>query len=167
MGTVAAMRLQPYGDSDLALTRALENDPVVMRHLGGIATEDRAQEVHAKRMAGVAGGDWYRTVTVDGDPEPVGLVAIWRSDFAGQPIYEIGAMVRPGHHGKSVGVTASKVLIEEFRAAGTATELHCFSAIGNVGAERGARASGFTPIGECDLDYEGQPLRCVHWVQEL
>jgi RimJ/RimL family protein N-acetyltransferase len=167
MGTVAAMRLQPYGDSDLALTRVLENDPIVMRHLGGLAAEDRAQAVHDKRMAGIARGDWYRTVIVDGDPEPVGVVAIWRGEFEGEPIYEVGAMIRPSHHGSHVGATASLAIIDEFRAAGRAGELHCFTGIGNIAAERGARAAGFTPIGECDLDYEGQPLRFVHWVLDL
>lgn len=161
------MRIQPYGEADLALTRSLENDPIVMRHLGGIPVEDRARAVHEKRLAGAADGDWYFAVYGDDDPEPAGLVAIWRGEFEGAPIHEIGAMFRPAHHGKRLAVPASRQIIADFRAAGKADRLHCFTALGNTAAVHGARGAGFTPIGQCDLDYEGQPLRCLHWMMDL
>ena len=162
------MRIRQYGDGDLALTRSLETDPIVMRHLGGIAAaEDRARAVHDKRMAGVADGDWYFTVFSDDDPAPAGLLAIWRSEFAGAPIWEFGAMFRPDYHGKRIALPAGLQIIADFQAAGRTDRLHCFTALGNTAAVYGAHGVKFRPIGECDLDYEGQPLRCLHWVRDL
>jgi RimJ/RimL family protein N-acetyltransferase len=161
------MILRPYDDSDLDLTRSLETDPVVMRHLGGASGDDRASSVHAKRMAGIAAGDLYRAVVPEGATEAAGLVAIWREEFDGAVIHEIGAMFRPDQHRRGLGIAASRVLIDEFRAGGAADRLHCFTAIGNVAAERAAPIVGFRPIGECDLDYEGRSLRCRHWVLDL
>ena len=158
------MRLQPYGAGDLTLTRALEIDPIVMRHLGGVAGEDRARAVHDKRMAGIAAGDLYRTVVPDDGAEPVGLVAIWRDEFQGAPIHEFGIMFRPEHHRRGLGMSASRQIIAEFRASGRSPELHAFSSVGNEATDQAAPILGFTQVGECDLDYEGQPLRCRHWL---
>jgi RimJ/RimL family protein N-acetyltransferase len=161
------MTLRPYGDADLALTRALETDPIVMRHLGGPSDEDRVRAVHDKRMAGIAAGDLFRVVVPDGGGEPVGLVAVWREEFEGAEIHEFGIMFRPEHHRRGLGMIASREIIAEFRAGGVADRLHSFTAVGNGAAETAAPILGFRPVGECDLDYEGQPLRCLHWVMDF
>ena len=161
------MILRPYTDGDLALTRSMEFDPVVMRHLGGAADEDRALSVHRKRLAGIAAGDWYYTVTPEGADEPAGLIAVWRSDFEGEAIYELGLMFGAAHHRQGLGLAASKKVIAEFTAAGLAPQLHGFTAVDNVASEQGAYALGFRLIGETDLDYEGRPLRCYHWVLDV
>jgi RimJ/RimL family protein N-acetyltransferase len=161
------MELRPYGEADLALTTALENDPVVMRHLGGVAGAGRPLDVHRKRLAGVAAGEWYRTVVPDDEDEPVGLVAVWRTPWEGGTIHEFGIMFRPEHQRRRLGLAASLQLFDEVAAAGTVPEVHAFTAVGNEPADQGCRRLGFTPVGECDLDYEGEALRCRHWVRPL
>lgn len=161
------MILRPYTDDDLALTRAMEFDPVVMRHLGGAAGEDRALAVHRKRLAGIEAGDWYYTVTPDGGDAPVGLVAVWRSDFGGEQIFELGLMFRADHHRQGLGLAAGKRVVADLAASGRATQLHGFTSVDNVASEQGAYALGFRLLGETDLDYEGRPLRCYHWVLDL
>ena len=140
---------------------------MVMRHLGGAAGGDRSAEVHRRRMAGVAAGDWYRTIVADLSPEPVGLVAIWRTPWEGGEIHEFGVMFRPEHQRRGLGVAASRLLFAEVRAAGTVPRVHAFSTIGNEGAARGCRRLGFALTGDCDLDYEGVPLRCHHWERDI
>ncbi len=157
------MRLRPYGEADLVLTTALETDPVVMRHLGGAAGPGRARAVHRKRLAGAAAGDWYRTVLPDGADEPVGLVAVWRTTWEGATIHEFGVMFRPEHQRRGLGVAAGRLLLAEVGPA--VPEVHAFTAVGNEGAARGCRQLGFTRVADCDLDYEGEPLRCHHWVR--
>jgi RimJ/RimL family protein N-acetyltransferase len=161
------MRLCPYGEADLALTTALETDPVVMRHLGGAAGADRALAVHRKRLAGAAAGDWYRTIVPGGAAEPVGLVGVWRTPWEGREIHEFGVMFRPEHQRRGMGVAAGRMLFDELRAAGAVRRVHAFSSVGNEGAARGCRRLGFALAGDCDLDYEGAPLRCHHWVRDL
>jgi RimJ/RimL family protein N-acetyltransferase len=161
------MILRPYGEDDLALTRSMELDPLVMRHLGGAADEDRALSVHRQRLAGQAAGDWYFTVLPEEGAEPVGIVAIWRSDFEGEQIYELGLMFRAGSHRQGHGLAASRQVIADFAAAGLAPQLHGFTSIDNVASEQGAHVLGFRLVGESDLDYEGRPLRCYHWVLDV
>ena len=161
------MELRPYGESDLALTTALETDPVVMRHLGGAAGAQRAADVHRKRLAGAAAGEWYRTIVPDPATGPVGLVAIWRTPWEGGTIHEFGVMFRPEHQRRGLGVAASLRLFDEVRATGTVPEVHAFTTVGNEGAARGCRRLGFTLLGDCDLDYEGEALRCHHWFRSL
>jgi RimJ/RimL family protein N-acetyltransferase len=161
------MSLRPYDDSDLALTEALEMDQRVMLHLGGVSDAAGARAVHEKRMAGIAAGDLYRVVVPDGATEPVGLVAVWREEFEGAEIHEFGIMFRPEHHRRGLGMVASREIIAEFRASGVADRLHSFTTVGNVAAATAAPILGFRLIGECDLDYEGKPLRCHHWVMDF
>lgn len=163
-GILAGMQLRDYQDSDLALTRALEIDPIVMRHLGGVPGADRAQAVHDKRMAGVAAGDLYWTITPDTGDAPVGLVAIWREEFRGETIHEYGIMMLPQAHRQGLGLIASRRIIEAFRDSGKAHELHAFSSIGNIATDTAGPILGFRRIEDVDLDYEGSPLRCHHWV---
>jgi RimJ/RimL family protein N-acetyltransferase len=163
-GILARMQLRDYQDSDFALTRALEIDPIVMRHLGGVPEADRARAVHDKRIAGVAAGDLYWTITPDGADEPAGLVAIWREEFRGEQIFEYGIMMRPASHRQGLGLIASRTIIAAFRDSGQADELHAFSSIGNIATDTAGPILGFRRIEDVDLDYEGSPLRCHHWI---
>jgi RimJ/RimL family protein N-acetyltransferase len=72
-------------------------------------------------------------------------------------------MFRPGHQRRGLGVAAGEALFAEIGPA--VPELHAFTAVGNEGAARGCRRLGFTRLADCDLDYEGRPLRCHHWVR--
>jgi RimJ/RimL family protein N-acetyltransferase len=118
-------------------------------------------------MAGAAAGDLYRAVVPEGATEPIGLVAIWREQFEGAEIHEFGIMFRPDHHRQGLGMVASRQIIAEFRDSGVSDRLHSFSAVGNEATDHAAPILGFRRIGECDLDYEGQPLRCHHWVMDF
>jgi RimJ/RimL family protein N-acetyltransferase len=166
------VELVPYGESDWPLTAALETDPVVMRHLGGSAMnsapgEARLRMVHDKRVAGAAVGDRYRTIVPDGATAPVGVVAIWRTVWQGQSVAELGVMLQVDYQRSGLGVAACRRLIDEVRAEGTVHELHAFTEVDNVGGTRVCRQLGFTLVGSCDLDYEGEPLRCHHWRKAL
>lgn len=158
------MHLRPYGEADLALTAALEIDPVVMRHLGGAAGDDRVRVVHEKRLAGVAAGDRYRTVTPAGAVSPVGIVAIWRTRWEEASIFELGVMFLPAHQRLGLGLAAARLLLEDFWAAGVSDTVHAFTAVDNVPAGQACIRLGFQLEGDCDLDYEGRPLRCHHWL---
>src|SRR6185369_12986527 len=155
-GTV---RLRPYAAADLALTAALESDPAVMRHLGGVGTGGRIGDVHERRLAGAARGDWYRVIVPDGGSAPVGLVAVWASVWAGDPVWELGVMLLPGHQHRGIAADAVLALFAEIRAARPLPPVHAFTGTGNRAAARIARRLGFTALGEVDLDYEGRPLR--------
>ncbi|WP_432826794.1 GNAT family N-acetyltransferase [Dactylosporangium sp. CA-092794] len=161
------MRLRPYTEQDRWLTEALETDPDVMRHLGGPAPLGRVPGVHERRLRD-GGGEWFRTVLADPDDTPAGVVAVFRSAWQDEEIAELGVMLLPGRqrrHGLAVG--AVRLIVTEVRASGLVPRIHAFIGVDNVAAAAVARRIGFAGAGVVDLDYEGEPIRCGHWVLEL
>ncbi|MEV4636458.1 GNAT family N-acetyltransferase [Actinoplanes sp. NPDC049548] len=160
------MRLRPYAEEDLRLTRRLESDPGVVGHLGGTGDEEHVAQVHQRRMAGVAEGDLYYVIVPDGTEEPVGIIAIWRSEVAGELVHELGAMLIPDYQARGVAGRAFEQLLPLAVAQGVRV-LHSFPAVTNGPSNAILRKLLFTRIDDCDLDYEGRPLRCAHWVRDL
>ncbi|MEU7869270.1 GNAT family N-acetyltransferase [Dactylosporangium sp. NPDC049140] len=161
------MRLRRYSEQDRSLTAALERDAEVMAHLGGPAPGDRASHVHERRLAGQE-REWYRTVLAEPGDTPAGVVAVFRSTWEGREIHELGIMLLPGRarrHGLAAG--AVRLVVEEVRASGLVREVHAFIGAGNRAAAVVARRTGFVDTGPCDVDYEGVPIRCDHWVLYL
>ncbi|MGA5301882.1 GNAT family N-acetyltransferase [Nucisporomicrobium flavum] len=160
------MRLRPYADEDRGLTLRLETDPQVVGHLGGTGDEEHADRVHRRRLAEVAAGDLIFTILPEGEAAPVGVIAIWRSEWESRPIHELGAMLVPGHQARGVAYEAFQQLLPRARDRGVGL-LHAFPAVTNGPSNAILRKLGFTRGEDCDLDYEGRPLRCAHWVRDL
>jgi RimJ/RimL family protein N-acetyltransferase len=161
------MRLRPYAEEDRRLTAELENDPEVMRHLGGPAPAGQADRVHERRLAAGA-GEWFRTILADPGDEPAGVVAVFRSTWNGEEIAELGIMLRPGlarRHG--LGGAALRLILDEVRASGLVRQVHGFTGLGNRAAAVVARRAGFVSTGPCEVDYEGAPISSEHWVLDL
>jgi RimJ/RimL family protein N-acetyltransferase len=160
------MKLLPYSDVDRDLTLALELDPAVMGHLGGVADANEAESVHQERLAAVARGDLYFTIVPDGESDPVGIIAIWRTDWKAAPIHELGAMLIPDFHARGLVVQAFDLILPRARGNGI-SRLDSFPAVANHASNTVLRKLGFSRLEECDLDYQGRPLRCAHWMLDL
>jgi RimJ/RimL family protein N-acetyltransferase len=164
---VTATRLRPYTDADLPLTVALETDPVVKRELGGVLDAQEAARVHRERLERMSRGELFYTVYVDDDPEPAGIGAVFATPWDGEVIYEAGIMLLPDKARRGVGQATLAQLAERARTELRLARVHGFTAVGNDGGNTICRRLGWTLLGECDLDYEGRPLRCNHWVKDL
>jgi RimJ/RimL family protein N-acetyltransferase len=160
------MEIRPYGEGDRRLTLALESDPAVMGHLGGTVDADDAAQVHERRMAAIAEGDLFYTIVVGDSAEPAGIVAIWRSEWDSRPVHELGGMLLPRYHAQGLMVRAVNLLLPLAGDSGV-TELHSFPGITNRPSNTVLGKLGFRRLDDCDLDYEGRPLRCAHWVRDL
>jgi RimJ/RimL family protein N-acetyltransferase len=160
------VEIRPYGEGDRQLTLALESDPDVMGHLGGTVDAADATRVHEGRMAAVANGDLFYTIVPDGGAEPAGIVAIWRSEWDSRPVHELGGMLLPRFHARGLMVRAVNMLLPIARDGGV-TELHSFPGVTNRPSNAVLDKLGFRRLDDCDLDYEGRPLRCAHWVRDL
>ena len=161
------VELVPYADGDLALTVALEADAVVKGQLGGPIGADEAERIHRDRLARTGHGELFFTIVPGGSAQPVGVAAIFQSRWGGGVIHEAGVMVLPGSSGRGVGAQALRHLGERAGADLHLTQLHGFTAITNESGNRLCRSLGWRMLGQCDLDYEGRPLRCNHWVLDL
>jgi RimJ/RimL family protein N-acetyltransferase len=163
---VGIVELRTYSEQDRQLTLALESDPEVVRHLGGVVDADGAAHVHERRMAAVAGGDLFCTIIPDGASEPVGVVAIWRAEWESRPIHELGGMLVPEYHARGIMARAVTMLLPRAVHAGV-RELHSFPGVTNRPSNAVLERLGFQRLEDCDLDYEGRPIRCAHWLRDL
>lgn len=162
------MEIRPYTDADIALTEALECDPVVMTELGGAMPKDHIPRVHAKRLRLVAEGTcWWFVIVPDPATGPVGTVGMWAGDHRGESIFEMGWMVLPAHQGKGHASAAVRLCLERAREQGRFSPLHAFPGVTNGPSNGICRKAGFRKLEECDIDYAGRPLRCNHWRIEL
>jgi RimJ/RimL family protein N-acetyltransferase len=159
--------LRPYGEGDRELTLALESDPVVKRDLGGPIGEAEAERIHEDRLDRMRGGELFYTIGVAQEQEKVGIAAVFRTPWAGDVIHEAGVMLLPGRAGQGVGREALRLLGERAHDELGLAELHGFTAVTNVGGNAICRRLGWSVREEIDLDYEGRPLRCNHWVLDL
>jgi RimJ/RimL family protein N-acetyltransferase len=157
--------LRPYGEGDRELTLALESDAAVKRDLGGPIGAAEAERIHEDRLARMAGGELFYTIGVA--RETAGVAAVFRSPWAGGVIHEAGVMLLPGRAGRGVGREALRQLGERARDELGLAELHGFTAVTNAAGNAICRRLGWSVREEVDLDYEGRPLRCNHWVLDL
>ena len=165
-----SVHLAPYTDADRPLTVALETNPVVKRDLGGVLDAEEAERIHRERLERMGKGELFYTVRIGDDPEPVGIVAVFRTPFEGAEVNEIGIMILPGRTGRGgrgVGMEALRRLAEHARAELGPTRLHGFTSVDNDVINLIGARLGWTNIGQADLDYEGRPMRCNHWILDL
>jgi RimJ/RimL family protein N-acetyltransferase len=157
--------LRPYGEGDRKLTLALESDPAVKRDLGGPIGAAEAERIHDERLTRMAGGELFYTIGVG--QGTAGIAAVFRTPWAGGVIHEAGVMLLPGRAGQGVGREALRLLGERARDELGLAELHGFTAVSNAAGNAICRRLGWGVREEIDLDYEGRPLRCNHWVLDL
>jgi RimJ/RimL family protein N-acetyltransferase len=157
------MELARYRDADLALSEALETDPVVMRELGGPIDRARLPVVHARRVS----DPWYFTIVPEPAGPAVGTIGIWETEHEGVTLHETGWMVLPAFQGRGIASRALSILIERARAAPEIRSMHAFPPISNAPSNALCRKFDFTLLGERAFVYAGRTLQCNHWTLDL
>jgi RimJ/RimL family protein N-acetyltransferase len=161
------MELLAYTDADLALTEAIECDPVMMAELGGPWPREKIPEIHRKRLAYIARGAWWFKIVPEPGGVPVGTIGLWESEHRGEKIHETGWMVLPAFQGRGLAGRAARLLLGRAKADGGFRAIHAFPGLSNAASNAICRKSGFVRLGECAIDYGGRPLRCSHWRIDL
>lgn len=162
------MRLAPYTDADLLLTRALETDPAVMAELGGPRSLEEIPRIHRRRLNSVAGGDWWLTIHPDDDGPAAGAIGVWPTQWRGETIHETGWMVLPRFQGRGLAGAALAELVARVRADERFTALHAFPAMTNPASNALCRRAGFAVVEEnAAVAYSGRPLLVRHWVLDV
>ena len=162
---MSLVTLRPYGEEDRKLTFELESDVTVKRNLGGPIGAAEAARIHDDRLARMASGEHFFSVSLE--HEKVGVAAIFRTLWVHGAIYEAGVMLLPDRIGQGVGREALRLLGERARDDLELAELHGFTAVANAGGNKICQHLGWVIVEQVDLNYENRPLRCNHWVLDL
>ena len=153
------MDLVPYSDSDEWLTRALETNPEVMRHLGGPTLHEDIPLVHRRRL----GDPWWLTIVPEPEAPAVGTIGVWPKELDGEPILEVGWMIVPEQQGRGLATRALGLLLDRIHSVPGWDTVHAFPAVTNSGSNSLCRKLGFVLLGVRDFDYAGRTLECNHW----
>ncbi len=154
------MELLAYEHADLALTEALETDPVVMSELGGPTEPGRLIEVHQRRLR----EPWYLKIVPDRAGPPAGTIGIWERELDGETIHETGWMVLPEFQGRGIASAGLALLIGRVRDEPRFESMHAFPSITNAPSNALCRKFEFSLLGQRDFVYAGRTLRCSHWM---
>jgi RimJ/RimL family protein N-acetyltransferase len=161
------LELRVYSEDDLALTVALECDPEVMRELGGAVSRESAEDAHRRRVEGASGDPWWFTIAPEDGGPSVGTIGIWKSEWQGEPIDEVGWMVLPAFQGQGIASEALGLLIKRARARGRSERIHAFPGVTNGASNALCRKYGFAHLGESEVKFRERPLRVNHWALDL
>ena len=161
------MELVPYSDRDMSLVEELECDPEAMRDLGGPVERDRIPEIHARRLATVAAGEWYFKIVPEPGSPPAGTIGIWSARWRGQEINETGWMVLPAFQGRGVASRALELILSMARKTNRFDRIHAFPSVSNAPSNALCRKFGFRLSEETNFDYRGTRLRVNVWVLEV
>jgi len=164
-----AVRIEPWGEGDLALLQKLMGDPEMTKHLGGPESDEQITERHARflRLAEEGSARVFKIV-LQASGEAAGSVVYWERTWRGEPVYEIGWEVLPVFQGRGIASAATKEAIAMARSDGKHRFLHAFPSIDNLPSNAICRKLGFTLIEECEFEYpRGSFMRCNDWRLDL
>lgn len=160
------MSLRDISLDDLWLFESMHCDPAMMSQLGGpLPREGEADKLRRNVAEVEAGTLWYFVIaTAEG---AAGTICVWRRDWRGEPIQEIGWMVLPRFQGRGLAKRAVRTVLDRARDQEEWAAIHAFPAVTNAPSNGICRRTGFTRIGEVDYAFRDRLLRCNHWRFDL
>ena len=162
------MKLEMMTGEDVGLRVRLETDPQVMAGLGGPRLREAIERAHVKSLALAAEGRcWPLKIIPDGGSSPAGGVDVFESSHEDEAIYEIGWMILPEFQNRGIASQAVREVLERARGERKFGQIHAFPAVTNGPSNKICEKTGFTNLGQCEVEFAGRGLRCNHWRIDL
>ena len=163
------MRIEPWGEEDLALLHKTMGDPAMTEHLGGPESPGQIAARHERlqRLADSGQGRWFKIVD-EAPGESAGSVGYWERTWHGEEVYEIGWSVLPAFQGRGVAGSGTDLAIGMARSDGKHRFMHAFPSVDNAPSNGICRKLGFTLLGEDDFEYpKGNFMHSNDWRLDL
>jgi RimJ/RimL family protein N-acetyltransferase len=169
------MKLVPLSRDDLDLFVSMFGDPEHMAELGGVHPLEKIPSILDKHIGYAEKGTsvTFKIVPTEEDLESyhcdlktgegVGTVCLWEGEFENQPVSEIGWGVATRYKGCGFATKAVRMLLELAKQSGRWGVIHAFTTVTNTPSNAMCARLGFSLLGECDIDYDGRPLRANHY----
>ena len=158
-----SVRLQPWGEGDLALLEQA-NTAEMTRHLGGPEPREdlEARQARYLRLNRQGHGAMYR-IEVDG--HPAGGIGYWPTSHPESAAYETGWNVLPAWQGRGVAREALRLLLRRLAGVAAPREaVYAYPSVDNPASNALCRAAGFEDRGEMTVPWRGGDLRTRVWV---
>jgi RimJ/RimL family protein N-acetyltransferase len=143
--------LEPWDQSGLALLHAM-NTAEQMVHLGGPESDEKLLERHGRYLTYDTPGE-VRMLRIVEAGENLGSIGYWETEWAGETAYETGWATLPGHHGRGIGSTAARQLLDLLRPEARHRYLYAYPLPANAGSNGICRKLGFELTGLADFEY--------------
>ena len=169
--STSSVRIEPWGEGDLALLHQCLGDPAMMEHLGGpMSPEDIAErQGRYERLPGTGKGRMFKIIeaaTGDG----VGSVGYWERESSEGLVYETGWLVLPAYQGRGAATSATAQVVERARAERKHRFLYAYPSVDNAPSNAICRKLGFSLIRVSEYEFppdSGNILRCNDWRLDL
>ena len=166
------VRLAEWNDDGLALLRRC-NTPKMTAHLGGPESEQKLLFRHQRYLgyslaerSGADPGAWPYRVYVD--DEVAASISYWRSEWAGENVFEAGWATVPEFQGRGVASAAVRLVLARARERHEARWVVAMPSRENAGSNGVCRSAGFRFFGECELEYPpGSKMLANDWRFDL
>ena len=145
------------------------NTEEMMAFLGGPETPQQLEERHARYLRLDESGEARMfTISIPGEPEPVGSVGYWSALWRGEPVYESGWSIATPFQGRGIATRALVACLRDAAARNEFERVLAFPRVDNRGSNSLCRSTGFQFRGEEDFEYpKGRPIRVNAWSLEL
>ncbi|MEU4240410.1 GNAT family N-acetyltransferase [Actinoplanes sp. NPDC026619] len=160
--------LEPWDERGPALERRA-NTPEMHAYLGGVESEESIMARHKRILDHLrAGTGGMFLIMIDDEPDPVGSVGYWETEWSGRMVYELGWKVLSGFQGRGLAVSSTIAAIGLAAADGRHRWAHAFPRTDNAASNGVCRKAGFELLGEVAHEYpKGNPIRCHDWRFDL
>jgi RimJ/RimL family protein N-acetyltransferase len=159
------VRIEPWGEGDLALLRGLVGDPAMMEHLGGPESEAKVAERQTRYAQ--AGSNQFKVVA---GGEEAGWVGYWEREWRDEDVFEIGWSVVPEFQGRGIAGAATRGALDAARAERDRRFVHAYPGVENGPSNSLCRKVGFELLGAHEFEYppgSGTMMRCNDWRFDL
>jgi RimJ/RimL family protein N-acetyltransferase len=163
------VRIEPWGEGDLALLHRTLGDPDMTKYVGGPESDEKLAERQARfeRLPETGTGQMFKILD-ERTGEPAGSIGYWDQTVHDEPVYEMGWFVVPEFQGRGVASAAGAQVIERLRAERRHASVHAFPSIDNDASNALCRKLGFTLVEEVDFEYPpGHVMRGNDWRLDL
>jgi RimJ/RimL family protein N-acetyltransferase len=163
------MELQTITPDDLPLYESFYCDPRMMAHLGGPWSRERMPQKLLRDVETVLSGRaWvFKVIPEGGAGRAAGTVSVWENSWRGEAVNELGWMILPQFQGRGLATRAVRAVLDKALSERRWDVVHAFPSVTNPPSNALCRKTGFSLVGECDLEWDGRVLRCNHWRLDL
>ena len=160
--------LRPWSDADYPVLQR-NNTPEMTAYLGGPESEQKLLARQEKFMRLWREGEARMfTIHVPWADVPVGSVGYWKTEHAGEPVYEAGWGVATEFQGRGAAAAALAACLRDAAEQRERDMLFAFPRIDNAASNALCRRAGLTWTAEEDFEYPpGTPIRVNSWAIDL